>query len=62
MYTCVICRWDTEFDDVVLAPEGNGRCVCLRCYARETDTERPMPKDLRRDISAALAALPAGWA
>jgi hypothetical protein len=36
-----------------------GRCICLRCYARETDTTKFMPKPLRRDVIAALAALEA---
>lgn len=58
MYRCVICRFDAEFDDVI-APVSNGRCVCLRCFSRETGTERLMPKDLRRDIISALAGLPA---
>ncbi len=55
MYTCVICRFETELDDVI-APVASGRCVCLRCYARETETALPMPKALRQDVSATLAA------
>lgn len=54
MITCIICRFDTELDDVMVAGAA-GRCVCLRCYARETDTVRPMPKSLRRELTAALA-------
>ncbi len=61
MYKCVICHFESELDDVI-APASNGRCVCLRCFARETDTALPMPKDLRRDVSSALASLPATWA
>jgi hypothetical protein len=34
-----------------------GQCICLRCYARETGTQRPMPKALRRELSATLAEL-----
>ncbi len=56
MTTCTICRFATELDDVVLTG-GAGRCVCLRCFARETDAERPMPKALRRELIAALAAI-----
>jgi len=54
MRTCTICHFDTEFDDVVIALTSN-RCVCLRCYGRETGSARQMPKRLRREISAALA-------
>ena len=56
MRTCRICRFETVTDDVVLS-SANGQCVCLRCYGRETGSTLPMPKDLRRDVSAALNAL-----
>lgn len=58
MYKCVICRFEAELDDAIAPPAG-GRCVCLRCFARETETARPMPGALRRDIAAALAGMPA---
>ncbi len=54
MWTCRICRFETELDDVALA-FADGSCACLRCYARETGTARPMPKALRRQLQAALA-------
>ena len=55
MKTCIICRFETELDDV--AVEGHGeRCVCLRCFTRETDTARRMPKPLRREVIAILDA------
>ena len=56
MTTCIICRFDTELDDVAVAG-GEGRCVCLRCFARETDSVRPMSKALRRAVISALAEL-----
>ena len=56
MATCTICRYETELDDVVLGGR-TGRCVCLRCYGRETESGRPMPKALRRELSAVLATL-----
>ncbi len=59
MATCTICRFETELDDVVLGGR-TGRCVCLRCFARETESERPMPKALRREIVAALADVEVG--
>jgi len=55
MYTCVICRFTVELDDTI-APIPSGWCVCVRCFARETETIRLVPKELRRDLSAALAA------
>lgn len=56
MQTCIICHFETELDDMVVGNTG-GHCICLRCFARETGSDRPMPKALRREISAALAAL-----
>ena len=55
MRTCTICRFETELDDVALTLGGE-HCICLRCFSRETGSERPMPKSLRRDVVAALAA------
>ena len=55
MHRCRICHFDTELDDVVLR-FASGACLCLRCYSRETGCARPMPKALRRDLVAALAA------
>ena len=56
MRTCIICRFETEPDDVVAASAG-GQCICLRCFERETGSARPMPKALRREIINALADL-----
>jgi len=54
MATCVICRFATELDDVMLGGR-TGWCVCLRCFDRETGNVRSMPKTLRWELSAALA-------
>jgi len=56
MMTCRICSFETELDDVVLTRSG-GRCVCLRCYNRETGSNRPMPKTLRRELTVVLASI-----
>jgi hypothetical protein len=56
MSTCQLCRFDVTLDDVALR-RGDAGCVCLACYSRETGSARPMPKALRRDVIAALAAL-----
>jgi hypothetical protein len=55
MLTCLICHFETPLDDAV-APTASGRCVCLRCFIRETRTERAMPASLQRELSAATAA------
>ena len=59
MATCTICRFETEFDDVVLGGR-TGRCVCLRCFDRETGSTRPMPKRLHRELIAALNEVEVG--
>ena len=56
MWTCRICRFETELDDVVAAL-ADGMCVCLRCFDRETGGGRRMPKSLRRELRTTLAAL-----
>lgn len=51
MFTCIICQFDCELDDVVvLSPLGT--CICLRCFNRETGSTKPMPKGLRTQIAA----------
>ena len=57
--TCIICRFETELDDVAVTGGSAARCVCLRCYGRETGTARPMPKALRRELIATLAEVAA---
>ena len=56
MWTCRICHFETVLDDVVVATP-RGSCVCLRCFIRETGSTRPLPRALRRDLVATLAAL-----
>jgi hypothetical protein len=53
MRRCTICHFETELDDIVIAL-GEDRCICLRCFGRETETAKPMPKTLRREIIATL--------
>jgi hypothetical protein len=54
MYTCIICRFTVELDDAMV-PTKSARCVCLRCYRRETDTAAAMPKSLRGELLAVLS-------
>ncbi|MGD9891972.1 MAG: hypothetical protein AB7R89_19780 [Dehalococcoidia bacterium] len=56
MQCCRICHFDAELDDLVMISTG-GRPICLRCYGRETGSQRPMPPALRRAIRDTLAAL-----
>jgi hypothetical protein len=56
MYTCRLCRWEVTLDDVVVSLRGE-RCICLRCYLRETGDSRRMPADFRREIDEALRAI-----
>lgn len=55
MYRCLICRFIVELDDAI-APTRRGTCICVRCYARETNTEHPLPPALRRELEETLAA------
>ena len=57
MLSCVVCSFETYLDDVVLRVGGE-RCVCLRCYARETETELRMPSSLQRQLVASLEQNP----
>ncbi|MHB8576504.1 MAG: hypothetical protein ACYDCQ_14375 [Dehalococcoidia bacterium] len=59
MYSCAICHFKTELDDVVVAH--GEQCICLRCYGRETDSGIPMPKELRHAIIDALAEREPAW-
>ncbi len=58
MRTCTICRFATELDDVVVAT-GPATCVCLGCFGRQTGGSARMPKALRRELLAVLAAVDA---
>lgn len=55
MLVCVICRFEVALDDVV-ALTASSRCICLRCFTRETDTFLPMPKNLRRAVASVVEA------
>ncbi len=54
MYQCVICKFEVQLDDAV-APTPGGHCVCVRCFARETESEHPMDKSLRQSILGVLS-------
>jgi hypothetical protein len=55
MLTCSLCHFETELDDVqIRLGQYSVRCICLRCFARETGSGRPVPRDLRRQVVALL--------
>ena len=54
MFKCTVCRWEIEYDDVEIRGV-NGGCICIRCYARLVGNEKPMPKDLRREVTICVA-------
>ena len=56
MRTCVICRFETELDDVAISGAAD-RCICLRCFGEQTGTALRMPRELRRELVAAVAAI-----
>jgi hypothetical protein len=56
MFRCLICGFDAELDDVAIAGPA-GRCVCLPCYSREVHDEHPMPRRLRRELTAVLVVM-----
>lgn len=56
MLWCRICHFATVLDDVVL--QQGEQCVCLGCFARQTESVRPMPKELRRVLIRTLAEQP----
>jgi hypothetical protein len=54
MFRCSVCRFLVELDDVELGSQA-GRCICLGCYGRLTDTRRSLPPDLDRALAVVLA-------
>jgi hypothetical protein len=56
MWTCTICRFATELDDVVVRT-GPATGVCLGCFHRQTGTTMRMPKALRRELLGVLAVV-----
>lgn len=51
-YRCIMCRYWVVMDDAVVTTRYGG-CICVRCYKRAVGDEHPMPKELRRWITAA---------
>ena len=54
MVTCLLCGFDVELDDAVVVLASRARCICVRCFGRETGSTRPMPRWLQREVTACL--------
>jgi hypothetical protein len=57
MFPCIICRFEHELDDVAVMASTGDQCICVRCFVRETDSAKPMPKELRRQLTAVLTEI-----
>ncbi len=55
MFRCVLCKFNVELDDAITPTRGGG-CVCIRCFARATDSEHRLSTALRRELEQTLAA------
>jgi hypothetical protein len=53
LHVCIICRFPAELDDAVV-PTSAGRCICLRCYSRETGSAKVLNRRLRDQLNAVL--------
>ena len=53
MFLCRLCAFLTELDDAVVVT-ATGRCICLRCFLRETGGSMPMDPRLYRELTALL--------
>ena len=51
---CLICKDEVEPDDVAVASARPNRCICVRCFARETGNDRRVPKALMRQVEEAM--------
>lgn len=56
MVTCLVCGFATELDDAAVLLASRARCICLRCFNRETGAGRPVPEPLRREVASCIQA------
>jgi hypothetical protein len=55
MVTCLLCRFATELDDAAVLLAARARCICVRCFARETGDALQVPALLRREVVSCLS-------
>jgi recombinational DNA repair protein (RecF pathway) len=53
--TCILCRASVPLDDACAASPAGVRCICLRCWTRETGAARRLPRRLVRELEEILA-------
>jgi hypothetical protein len=50
MFECMICHYDDiQLDDVAIKHSDGRRCICLKCFERETGRTPHLSKRLVRD-------------
>lgn len=57
LFRCVVCKFDVQFDDVEIHATRGTNCVCLRCYHRETGTEKALSKRSRQEWERVVNAI-----
>jgi hypothetical protein len=55
LHVCIICRFPAELDDAVV-PTSAGRCICLRCFGRETESVKVVDRRFREELIEVLNA------
>ena len=55
-WRCLICKFAVPLDDAV-CPTERGTCVCVACYHRETESDKPMGKALRKALQQTVDSL-----
>lgn len=55
LHVCIICRFPAELDDAIV-PTSAGRCICLRCFGRETGSAKTIDRTFREELIAVLDA------
>lgn len=56
MYRCILCGFDVELDDARVPIAG--KCICIRCWTRETGDTHSLPTGLRKEAERAAKEAP----
>lgn len=49
LFRCVVCHFEVQFDDVKIHATRGPNCVCVRCFHRETNSEKTLDKRSREE-------------
>lgn len=52
MFTCKLCQFPTELDDVVIRFPSE-KVICYRCFLHEVEPPRTILRGVERDVKAA---------